>query len=242
MHDEAISSSLFHLEQMPEKDKLEGMITQRSDVKVDEVREACRMVGVTNVFLLGADDAVLLATEAAVRSLARLLHQISPDIVLTHFPKDGDGRTNPHAVAGQIVMLAITCAGSVEPGDRNPPVRPAQVFFYGTGAAHIRHNLWEAQGGYYNDVFIDINDVVEKKLAPLDCLVSQGYDGAYAHKRIETTNGAFGAKGQCSYAEGFTSLNAQTHYYLPLTEHALAVARSSDSENIACITHRIKVD
>ena len=82
-------------------------------------------------------------------------------------------------------------------------------------------------------MFIDIDDVVEKKLAVLDCLMSQGYDGAYARKRIETTDGAFGNKGQCSCAERFIPPNAQTHCYLPLTEHALAVSRSSDKKNIS---------
>ena len=56
---------------------------------------------------------------------------------------------------------------------------------------------------YYNDVFIDITDVVEKKLAAMDCLVSQGYGGAYARKRIETSDGAFGQAGGVAYSEGF---------------------------------------
>jgi len=83
---------------------------------------------------------------------------------------------------------------------------------------------------------------VEKKLAALDCLVSQGYGGAYARKRIETSDGAFGSAGGCAYAEGFISLNAETHSFLPLTEHALRIARSSDHENISRNSYRIPVD
>ena len=79
----------------------------------------------------------------------------------------------------------------------------AQVFYFGTGAAAVPISVWEAEGGYYNDVFIDITDVVDKKLASLDCLESQGYGGAYARKRIETSDGAFGLAGGGAYAEGF---------------------------------------
>ena len=85
------------------------------------------------------------------------------------------------------------------------PIKVAQVFFFGAGAAAIPRNLWQSEGGYYNDVFIDITDVADKKLAALDCLVSQGYGGAYARKRIETSDGAFGSAGGCAYAEGFIS-------------------------------------
>jgi LmbE family N-acetylglucosaminyl deacetylase len=194
------------------------------------------------VFFFGEDDAVLLMREATVRRLAAMLRQIKPDIVLTHFPREGDPFSNPHAIAGQIAMYAIAHAASVDPADTNPPHRVAQVYFFGTGAAATRRQLWDAGGGYYNDVFIDITDVVERKLAAMDCLVSQGYGGAYARKRIETSDGAFGQAAGVSYAEGFITLNAETHDYLPVTDHALKRAASSDHEIMAMYSQRIKVD
>ena len=118
----------------------------------------------------------------------------------------------------------------------------AQVFFFGIGAASIRSTLWDAQGGYINDVFIDISDVIEKKLAALDCLKSQGYGGAYARKRIETSDGAFGASHRVGYAEGFIKMNSECHYCLPVTADALKLARMSDHEFMARQSFRIKVD
>jgi len=47
-------------------------------------------------------------------------------------------------------------ASSVDPGDRRPPHRVAQAFFFGAGAAALPPNVWHSEGGYYNDVFIDI--------------------------------------------------------------------------------------
>ena len=242
VHDAVISDAMFHREEVPDGAELLKLMQERSDVKSAEVRAACAILGVEEIYFFGADDSVLLVKDETVRRLARLLRELRPDIVLTHFPKEGDGLTNAHATAGQIVMHAIGLTNSVDPGDRNPPHRVAQVFYFGGGGARIPRQVWDSEGGYYNDVFIDITDVVEKKLAALDCLVSQGYGGAYARKRIETSDGAFGSAGHCAYAEGFISLHAETHSFLPLTEHALRVARSSDHENIGRSSYRIPVD
>jgi len=239
IHDAVISEAMFHRADVPEATELQALMDERADVKAEETRQACALLGVEDVTFFGADDAILLVTPEAVRRLANLLREKRPDVILTHFPREGDGVVNPHAVAGQIVLGAIQLAASVDPGDRNPPHRVAQVFFFGTGAAAIPNSVWNAAGGYYNDIFIDITDVVEKKLGALDCLVSQGYAGAYARKRIETSDGAFGGAGGVAYAEGFIALHAETHYCLPVTDYALKTARSSDHELIVIRAYKI---
>ncbi len=240
VHDEVISERMFHLDRVPEAEALKQMMQERSDVKAQEVRAACRILGVEEVYFFGADDAVLLPDEATVRRLAVLLRELRPEVVLTHFPMEGGGVWNPHAAAGQVVMLAVGLSGSVDPGDRNPPHRVAQVFYWGCGAATVPHTVWDAQGGYYNDVFIDITDVVEKKLAALDALASQGYGGAYARKRIETSDGAFGSACRAAYAEGFITWKAERHYYLPLSDLDRQTARESDHEMMARYSYKIK--
>ncbi len=240
VHDAVISEEMFHLKQVPEGERLKRMMQERSDVKAEEARTACRILGVEDVFFFGADDAVLLPNEATVRRLASLLRDLKPEIILTHFPMESGGIWNPHAAAGQIVMLAAGLAGSVDPGDRNPPHRVAQVFYWGCGAATVPGTVWEAQRGYYNDVFIDITDVVEKKLAALDALASQGYGGAYARKRIETSDGAFGSACRTAYAEGFISWKAEQRHYLPLSDLDRQLARESDHEMMARYSYRVK--
>ena len=220
---------------MPDMD---GLIEERRQ----EIVNASAVLGVTDVRFLGYDDSITTIDPNIVSDIADVIGDIQPDIIITHFPKEGDGLTNPHAIAGQIVTRAIGLAASVDPGDQTPPHRTAQVFYFGIGAAKIPRDVWDSQGGFYNDVFIDITDVIDKKLASLDFLVSQGYGGAYARKRIETSDGAFGMAGQCAYAEGFIRANSETHYHLPLTDHAMTVARSSDHENISRNSFRIKTD
>lgn len=231
VHDAEVSDAMFHRGQVPEAGELRELMAARADVKAGEVRRACALLGVEEIHFLGFDDAVLQATERIVRRVASLLRQVRPHVVLTHFPYEGDA-VNAHAVTGRICLQALGLAASVDPGDRNPPHKTAQVFFFGTGAAPLPRNVWGARGGFYNDVFIDIGDVVDRKLAALDALVSQGYGGAYARKRIETSDGAFGNAAHCSYAEGFIKMNAECHYHLPVTDQALELAGLSDHQVI----------
>lgn len=242
VHDKVISDELFRRDHVPGAEELTALISARADVKAAEVRRACGQLGFDELYFLGLDDAVLLVTDDAVRRLARLLRQVRPHVVLTHFPYEGDGVTNAHAVAGQIALHALQLAASVDPGDTNRPHKTAQVFFYGTGAAPLPRDVWGARGGYYNDVFVDIGDVVDRKLAALDALESQGYGGPYARKRIETSDGAFGNAVRCAYAEGFIAMNAEVHRYLPVTAHALELTRLSDHEVIARTSTRHPVD
>ena len=242
VHDAVVSEEMFHKEKVPTGSELESIMAERSDIKAEEVRKACGILGVEDITFFGADDSVLLVTPESVKRLAILLREKRPDVILTHFPREADGVTNQHAVAGQIVMHAIGNAGRVDPEDSNPPHRVARVFYYGAGSARLRSTLWDADGGYYNDVFIDITDVIEQKLAALDCLVSQGYNGAYARKRLETNDGAFGVAGGVAYAEGFISDRSETHYHLPISDYTLEKARSSDHEIMNRYSYRLKVD
>ncbi|MFH1572094.1 MAG: PIG-L family deacetylase, partial [Gemmatimonadota bacterium] len=204
-----------------------------------EVRRACDLLGVGELHFLGLDDAVLRLEDDHVRRLARLLRQVKPDVILTHFPREGDTFANPHAIAGQIVLHAVHLAAAVDPGDRHPPHKVAQVFFFGIGAAGVRCNVWDSEGGYTCDVFVDIEDVVEKKLAALDCLDSQGYAGPYARKRLEASDGAFGAAARCAYAEGFIRMNHEVHQHLPVTARALELAAESDHQVIERMARRL---
>lgn len=244
IHDKVISDEMFHRDEAPRADELEQMMTDRADLKAGEVTRACGMLGVEeqSVFFFGADDAVLLVEDATVRRLARMIRELKPNIIITHFPLEDGGVASAHATTGQITLHAMSLAGAVDPGDRHPPHKVAQVFFFGIGAAAVRRNLWGAMGGFTNDVFIDITDVIEKKLAAIDAVESQGYNGAYARKRIETSDGSFGKCVNRAYAEGFISFRSTTHDHLPLSDHDLQASLESDQQVIARRSQRIRVD
>ncbi|MBM3935050.1 MAG: hypothetical protein FJ319_12250 [SAR202 cluster bacterium] len=231
-HDQVISEQMFKSKDVPQGDRLVKLMEERAKIKQGEVRKACNILGFDDIHFLGVDDEVLLVTPETVRRVARLIRKIKPHIILTHYPKVYDGIANQHAVTGQIVLHAIQTAAAVDTGDPTPPVRVAQVFFFGTSAG-IRQDFWSAGGPHYCDVFIDTTDVVDKKKAALNCLESQGYAGAYTSKRIEASDGDYGICAGTAYAEGFITMNSETHYLFPITEMALKNAVSSDYELMA---------
>lgn len=171
-----------------------------------------------------------------------MIRKLRPNVIITHYPKEEGNIGSSHAAAGEITMLAVSLAGSVDPGDTNPPHRIAQVYFFGNGAAGVRAGLWSSEGGFYNDTFVDISDVAHLKLAAIDQLESQGYNGAYARKRIETNDGAFGNAAGVGYAEGFISLRSNVGYYLPITDFQVELSKQSDHQNIARRSFRIDPD
>ena len=59
VHDAVISDAMFHRKEIPDQAELMKLMEDRSDVKAEEVRAACNILGVKDIFFFGADDAVL---------------------------------------------------------------------------------------------------------------------------------------------------------------------------------------
>jgi LmbE family N-acetylglucosaminyl deacetylase len=243
VHDKVVADEMAHRKEIPGAEELKKIIIERAEVKTQEILRACAILGVhkEDVHFFGVDDAVLLVNEPMIHEVARLIRKVHPHVIITHFPLEDGGIASQHATTGQIVMHAVNLAARVDPGDKTPPQRVTQVFFFGIGAAAARTGLWGAQGGFYNDVFIDITDAAAKKVACLDAVASQGYGGAYARKRIEFSDAAFGSRVKVPYAEGFISLKSTTHYYLPVSEIDLEHAKASDHEGISRSSYRVEV-
>ena len=66
------------------------------------------------------------------------------------------------------------------------------------------------------DVWIDTTPVIHKKLAAIDQLVSQGYQGETARWIVEARDGRWGMIAGCAYAEPFLRPAAITYDSLPM--------------------------
>lgn len=243
VHDKVIADEMQRRKEIPGEADLKKKMAERSAVKEQEVVKACGILGVRepDIYFMRVDDLALLVDQSLIRKMASLIRKLRPDVILTHYPYEDSALGSAHAVTGQLVVHALGPAAGVDPGDTAPPHKVTQVFFFGQGAMGPRTHLWDAQGGAYNNVFIDITDVADKKVACLDAMESQGYNGAYARKRIETTDGAFGTTIGVSYAEGFVSLNSTTNYYLPVSEIDRHHASETDHETTRRKSFRIHV-
>jgi LmbE family N-acetylglucosaminyl deacetylase len=195
-------------------DREVGEAAQR---KRREVREACAILGILEVHFLEHDDDVLLEREPLIRQIADLIQACRPDIVITHHPAEQGGVGHTHSVCAATTLAAIGAAAGRLRGSALRPHRVAQVFFMGVPAAGAPADVLSAARGVWCDVYVDITDVIERKVAALDRMRSQQYDGPYARKRVECVDGHFGLFAGVAYAEPFTSMHPQVYDRLPLT-------------------------
>ncbi|MFH1007258.1 MAG: hypothetical protein V1800_07130 [Candidatus Latescibacterota bacterium] len=71
-------------------------------------------------------------------------------------------------------------------------------------------------------LYVDITDVIEKKVQAVDCISSQFYGGAYSRKRAELEDGSYGNRAGGAYGEQFQSFFPLVRHTLPITKTQLA--------------------
>jgi LmbE family N-acetylglucosaminyl deacetylase len=222
VHDVVISEQLRQQDRIPPAEELDRLMEERMQVKHQEVVDACKIMGYgDDVRFLTYTDSVLTVKEDIVESIARVVREVRPQIVITSHPYENGGIADQHAVTAQLTIFAVNAAGSVGRGDPNKPWNVTQIFFMGTPLALRRMTVLAAEATVYPDVYVDVTDVIEKKIRALDCLKSQQYNGAYARKRVESVDGSFGMFMRVPYAEAFISYKPQLYNTLPLGPLAL---------------------
>src|SRR5438552_10469199 len=131
-----------------------------------EVERAARILGITTE-VMDVHDGELLPTLENRRTITRLIREWKADIVMSHRPNDyhPDHRYTGVLVQDAAYMVAVPfiCPDV-------PPLRGNPVFlFYPDG--------FQKPNPFQADVIVDIDAVMEKKLAAVDLLESQFYEG-----------------------------------------------------------------
>ena len=233
-------------DKLPDEAEMQALFEQRAAAKRQEVIDACAILGVEEVYFLEYDEEYLSVTEKLVLAMAELIRTVRPDIVITHFPFDSNGLANDHATTGQITMHALKAAAGIHPGDRNPPHSVAQVFFRGIPSALMSRDVLSSQPRVYCDVYIDIGDVIDRKVKAIDRLSSQDYTGPVTRKMLETYDGMLGTTAGVAYAESFMRYRPETYAFLPLEDLTRQRTGETQAQTIARTArmwvHAIPVD
>ncbi len=233
VHDVVISGELRLRDRMPPPKELEALIQERMKIKQQEVKAGCAIMGFTDVRFLTYSDNILTIKEEIISDIARLIREVRPHLVITHYPLENAGIADHHALTAQMVIYALSAAANVGPDDPNPPWRAVRLFFCACPIGLPRGTILSAEPTGHPDVYIDITDVAERKVKALDCLKSQQYDGAYARKRVEAADGCFGIFIGVPYAEAFIRHRPELHYYLPLAPWDLERANELEAKSRA---------
>ena len=208
---------------------IEERVQAAVEEKLEETRRACRILGFDDVRDLGFEDDDILVTQDKVEAIASAIREVRPDVIITHHPYETAG-LKMHGTIGQCTVYASQLASGTGRGTEQRHVVPAIWFM--NPIAYVGSNSLEYASTCRVDLYVDISDVIERKVRALDQIGSQYYGGPYARKRSETSDGAFGQKASVAYAEPFQRFTPMVRYTLPVTDAELAAIDTAPGETM----------
>ena len=197
---------------------IEAMVKDAVEEKLEEVRGACRILGFEDIRDLGFEDDDILVTQDKIDAIAEMIREVKPDILVSHHPFETGG-LKMHATIGQCTVLASQIASGSGRGRQERHSVP--VIYFMNPQSYMGSNSLEYGGTGRTDLYVDITDVIEKKVQALDQISSQFYGGPYARKRAETEDGSWGQKASTAYAEQFQRFQPMVLHTLPITDAEL---------------------
>lgn len=206
--------------QNPDADIVQSGLDDIVANKKLELQRAAEIVGISKVITLDLDDTLATLKEEVVDLVAEQIAEHAPDVLICDYPVNPVVATNAHTVATTTALAALGRTGSyLRNLDGRGEFSVKQVFFT---SLPVFPSDGLSTYGIRNDLLIDISDVVGRKVAAMDCFVSQGYHGLFARKLIESNNGEFGRVAGVNFAEAYCRMYNETRTLLPVTEAAMA--------------------
>lgn len=168
--------------------------------RAGELADAAAVVGVASHRVLGAHDGDLAQRPAFVEELVHLVRDVKPDVVLGHDPTAilfGQEYFNhrDHRVAGWALLDAIS------------PSSALPHYFPAAGPPH-QVSVVYLSGTLEPDVWVDISDTLETKIAAVECHRSQfsGFEVGWAADAVRRRAAEEGRRAGVVHAEGFRRL------------------------------------
>lgn len=190
-----------------------GKVEDCKRLREAEARDAARHIGVKDIEFFDYGDYPMIFPAGEERRLAHRILALRPDVVLTHWIDD---RINmDHEVAGKAVIRAISAAGMPGAVPDTPAHFIPDLFFFETTMPHSEFNHFEP------DVYLDIGDVFERKIAAVAKFAVQPqlveyYTRCALNRGVQAADWARG-KRSVKYAEAYKRYSPHVADGLPLT-------------------------
>ncbi|MFC4111770.1 PIG-L deacetylase family protein [Nonomuraea zeae] len=173
-----------------------------AELRRTEQLAAAKAVGVTDVRFLGHSDGQVVPSLELRRAIARVIRQVRPDLVITHHPDRNYQFIAPshpdHRAVGGATLDAVY------PDARNPYAFPELIKDEGLEAWTVRE-VW-LNGGSTPNHFVDVTEVMDRKLAALQSHASQVSHVEGFADFVKSRFAAWAVQagfGEGRYAEGF---------------------------------------
>lgn len=199
---------------------------QYTGQKVDELRRACEIFGITDVRMLDFPEPFRLGSSPeAIQALQDIVQEVRPHVMITQSPFLTQGREYPsggfddHLETAYASLEARNRAATATHGMTMSPHRIPVTYY--PGVYFERNQL---------DFIIDISDWFEQRVEAEAIYVSQGHTPESSRQRMTLTLGNLGFFQQVPYAEGFVRDRVELLSHLPVPESAIQHAEESHED------------
>ena len=237
IHDEVVSEIFrFGLEGYTEED-IARICAEREQIKLGEVKAACTLFGITDVRSLRYDDKLLLVTPELIDAVAKVIREVKPELLITHYPKSSGNTIDHHGNTAKITIAAAALAGTVDFDDPNPAWRVADMAFMLNSGDMTAYDALSIGSTAVANYFVDVTDAADLKVKALDMMRSQQYQGWYARKSVEGESGGRGIYIHAPYCEAFMLNKPVVSDMIHISEHWLT--RANEPEKVRMIRDHI---
>ncbi|MCL6649818.1 MAG: PIG-L family deacetylase [Chloroflexi bacterium] len=169
-------------------------------IRAAEQAEACKVLGIKAFTILNYPDGFIAETIEFQADIVRAIRTYRPDVVICQDPVrrlSVFAQHRDHRVAGSVAL------DSVFPAARDHLYFPEQI---AEGLEpHKTAEAW-VMGVEHPDVYVDITDYIDRKIAALRCHVSQVGSGEGLEERVRQNAATLGETPGFAYAEAFKRL------------------------------------
>jgi len=105
---------------------IEERVKEAVEEKLEETRNACRILGFDDVRDLGFEDDDMLVTQDKIEAIAAMIREVRPDIIITHHPYESGG-FKMHGTIGQCTIYAWQLTHGAGRGRQRRHVVPSSI-------------------------------------------------------------------------------------------------------------------
>lgn len=198
-------------------------------VKMDELRRAAALFGITDVRSLHAPEPFRVDNSPEViEKLADIILEVRPHVLINQSPFLSEthrmatwNRSDEHAETAYAAQEAQGLAGSYRPGSTQPPHSIAATYYPGV---YFNQDDW--------DFVVDIGDWYKQRIQAEAMFVAQGHTPAWARREIEVMVGGTGRRSGAAYAEAFVRQRPELLDRIIVPESALAAASGTSVDSM----------
>jgi len=194
------------------KNQPNGTVEECCEVRQRESTNASKVLGVKSIRFMNWADYPLTINDERQRVLTKMILEIRPEIVFTHWTNDP---TNPdHQTVGRAVIMACNSASQLGAFPNVPAQYYPNIYFFESTVPFSEFN------GFSPEFIIDIGETYQTKLAAIAKFECQPFLANYyihfaQHRAFQARTWT---KMDIKYAEGFKRFVPYVGKMLPLSE------------------------